>query len=165
VDLFADDSAGGLLLPPLRCGMTTKYKRRFPSGMTSKKETRHLDRRPRFVRLEWRDPCISFFALATLEYRGFSATQDDEACPAPVEMTDYFLGAEEEINSGLSVIAGETNADSSAALRNDNEIQTQIHFGQQKRQMQIPPLSCGMTTKYKRRFTSGSRRDKCRFLR
>jgi hypothetical protein len=131
VDPFADGSAGGLLLPPLRCGMTTKYKRRFPSGMTNK-TIRHLDRRPRFVRLEWRDPCISFFALVTLEYRGFSATQDDEVCPAPVEMTDYFLVAEEEINSGLSLIAGETNADSSAALWNDKEIRTQIPFGNDK---------------------------------
>jgi hypothetical protein len=53
----------------------------------------------------------------TLKYRGFSAAQDDEACPASVEMTGC-IGCEE-------------------------------------RQMQIPPLRCGMTTK----------KGKCRFLR
>jgi hypothetical protein len=66
-----------------------------------------------------------YFVLlpGTLKYRGFSAAQDDEACPASVEMT-VCIGR-----------GGEANADSSAALRNDN----------QERQMQIPPLRCGMT--------------------
>jgi hypothetical protein len=78
--------------------------------MTSIAETKRVISTGGRVVCGWSGETPVFVALlGTLKYRGFSAAQDDEACPASVEMT-VCIGC-----------GGEANADSSASLRNDNK--------------------------------------------